>query len=174
LHVQLGDLATWVGSLLTVGVLFVAVWQLEMLRRDRESQQASQVSAWVSGGSLRAKSGAAGLDTVVEISFRNVSTQPIGRLLWEVKLKGKAGRGFISPLPPDGVTKTKTITFSELPVDIANSDPQLDIWFTDEAGHSWHRPHAGGLVKGVPPDGAWGLKMSVGLPSPKSPPMEAR
>jgi hypothetical protein len=164
-HLQYGNLAAWVGAVGTVGVLSIALRQLGILRRESEARQASLVSAWISGTKIWAAPKATGLSTEVEVSFRNVSTQPIGRLLFEIALGPERGRGAISPLPPDGMTKTASITFKELPQPVANARPRLDIWFTDESGHPWFRPHAGPLQKGTPPAGAWGIGLSVGLPT---------
>lgn len=164
MHIQLGDLATWVGSVGTVGVLAAAVWQLGKLRRDSESEQASHISAWVSGTKLSAPDGILGLKTIVEVSLRNVSPQPIGRLLFEVALGDKRGRGFVAPLPPDGMTMRTEIVFNDIPVEIANANAELDIWFTDEGGHQWHRPYAGQLKQEAPPIGPWGLNLKVRRP----------
>src|ERR1700691_66331 len=134
MDIQLGDVATWVGSAVTVGVLSVAVWQLGMLRRERESRQAASVSAWITDRQMRFPPKDRPNPTVsVEISFRNVSSQPIGRVLFQVTLGSEHRRMSIGPVPPDGSVTAETAIFRAIAIQDANSNPALDIWFTDEA-----------------------------------------
>lgn len=168
MQIQLGDLATWVGSAVTVGVLSVAVWQLEMLRRDRESQQAALVSAWVLSSPVGFPDPEQQNPTkTVEVSFRNMSTQPIGRVLYQVTCGTSRQRTSIGPLPPDGTIKTKPVVFRAISLDDANATNQLDIWFTDEAGHQWHRPHGGRLREAGPPHDWQELRLGIGRPQKK-------
>ena len=165
MHIQLGDIATWVGSAVTVGVLSVAVWQLGLLRKERESRQAASVSAWITNRQMTFPPKDRPDPTVrLEVSFRNVSTQPIGRVLFEVTLGSEHRRMSIGPVPPDGSVTAETAIFRAIALKDANSNPELDIWFTDEAGHSWHRPHAGSLRQGRPPHDWLELRLSVAEP----------
>jgi hypothetical protein len=162
MHIQLGDIATWVGSALTVGVLSVAVWQLGMLRKERESRQAASMSAWITDRQMKFPPKDRPNPTVsVEISFRNVSSQPIGRVLFQVTLGSEHRRMSLGPIPPDGSVAAETAIFRAIGIKDANSNPELDIWFTDEAGHCWHRPHAGSLRQGRPPHDWLELRRSV-------------
>jgi len=165
MHIQLGDIATWVGSAVTVGVLSVAVWQLGLLRKERESRQAASVSAWITNRQLNFPPKDRPNPTVrLEVSFRNVSSQPIGRVLFQVTLGSEHRRMSIGPVPPDGSVTAETAIFRAIAIKDANSDPELDVWFTDEAGHSWHRPHAGSLRQGRPPRDWLELRLSVAEP----------
>lgn len=165
MHIQLGDVATWVGSAVTVGVLSVAVWQLGMLRKERESRQAASVSAWITNRQINFPLKDRPNPTVrVEISFRNVSSQPIGRVLFQVTLGSEHRRMSVGPVPPDGSVTAETAIFRAIAIKDANSNPELDIWFTDEAGHSWHRPHAGSLRQGRPPRDWLELRLSIAEP----------
>jgi hypothetical protein len=168
-RIQLGDLATWVGAIITIGVLSVAVWQLEMLRRDRESQQAALVSAWVSASPVGFPDPTDPDPTkTVEVSFRNASTQPIGRVLFQVTSGTSRQRTSVGPLPPDGTIKTKKVVFSAIPLSDANSPNQLDIWFIDEAGHQWNRPHGGRLREAGAPHDWRELGLAIGRPQKKA------
>ncbi len=165
MHIQLGDVATWVGSAVTVGVLSVVVWQLGMLRKERESRQAASVSAWITDRQMTFPPKDRPNPTVsVEVSFRNVSSQPIGRVLFQVTLGSEHRRMSLGPVHPDGSVTAETAIFRAIAINDANSHPALDIWFTDEAGHSWHRPHAGGLRQGRPPRDWLELRLSVAEP----------
>jgi len=165
MHIQLGDVATWVESAVTVGVLSVAVWQLGMLRKEREARQAASVSAWITHRQMTFPPKDRPNPTVrVEISFRNVSSQPIGRVLFQVTLGTEHRRMSVGPVPPDGSVTAETAIFRAIAIKDANSNPELDIWFTDEAGHAWHRPHAGSLRQGRPPRDWLELRLSVADP----------
>ncbi|MGD0378928.1 MAG: hypothetical protein ABSC30_02980 [Acidimicrobiales bacterium] len=165
MHIQLGDVATWVGSAVTVGVLSVVVWQLGMLRKERESRQAASVSAWITDRQMSFPPKDRPNPTVrVEVSLRNVSSQPIGRVLFQVTLGSEHRRMSVGPVPPDGSVTAETAIFRSIAIKDANSSPELDIWFTDEAGHAWHRPHAGSLRQSRPPRDWLELRFSVAEP----------
>lgn len=148
---QLGDVATWVSSLITGGLFGVSLFQLGQLRRDREADQAKQVSAWISASKVGYNGDDEDPSVTVEVSLRNVSTQPIGRVLLEVTLGNQQSRRGIGPLTPDGTISTVSIPFPKIPLADAQAIPTLKIWFTDEAGHQWHRPRGGRLKQGTPP-----------------------
>lgn len=159
---QLGDLATWAGSVVTVGVLSVALWQLGILRKDREAEQAALVSAWISGTPTGCGPDDPNPTVTVALSFRNVSNQPISRILHQVTLGSQRHRGSTGPIPPDGSIRTKDVPFRSIPLEDAQMAPTLDIWFTDEAGHQWHRPHAGRLKESAPPRDWSELRIKIG------------
>ena len=162
-HVQLGDVATWVGGVGTAGALSAAVWQLNMLRHDRESEQASLVSAWASSPAIGFPDSPEDerATATVKISFRNGSTQPVGRVHYELKMGSETHRASVGPLAPDGLILTPTVKLSKISVADANSRPELNLWFTDEAGHRWHRPDGGRLRPGKLPGDWRELRMKV-------------
>lgn len=143
MHVSLGDLPTWLGGVGTVGALSVGVYQLREFRQDRERQQASQVSAWISAHRLSVPDDKFQLDLVV--SFRNSSSQPISRVHYQVVVGRDRRRLGIGPLPPDGVTLERKVPFTPETTEEANSDPALDIWFIDSSGRHWYRDPTGQL-----------------------------
>lgn len=164
-HFRLGDLASWVGSVITGVALIIAFWQLSLLRRDRDARQASLLSMWISGQSLKPNDARTGLDVDLEISFMNVSSQPLGRVLFEVRVGSQKQRGKVGPVPPDGAIHKKQIVLLNLSVDDANTPAEIDIWFTDEAGHRWRRDHTGRLREGVNPPGDWlEIRLKWGIP----------
>ncbi len=158
--VQWGDVGTWVGGIGTSGALLVAFVQLGRLLKDHEAEQAALVSAWISASKMTTTAGTSTPDAAVEITFRNVSTQPIGRILFEVRVGSDRRQEGFGPLPPDS-TITKEIHFGALASGVTLL-PELDIWFTDEAGRSWLRPHAGALHKrGTMPNGWQDSRLAV-------------
>jgi hypothetical protein len=162
---RLGDLGSWVGSVGTGVALIIAFWQIVILRRDRDARQASLISMWISGKSLKGNATETGLDASVEISFLNASTQPLGQVLYEVRLGSKKQWGRVGPVAPDNEVRKKTIAFSDMTVDDANAAAEMDIWFTDEAGHRWSRNQTGRLKEGVrPPSDFRTLGFKFGIP----------
>jgi len=162
---RLGDLGTWVGSVTTGGALVTAFWQMAILRRDRDARQASLLSMWISGKSLKGNVALTGLDATIELSFLNASTQPIGRVLYEVRLGSSRLRGSVGPVAPDGITQKKSIAFRDLSEVDANANAEIDLWFTDEAGHRWRRDHKGQLKGRVRPPSDWiEMRLSFGIP----------
>lgn len=65
---RLGDLATWVGSVITGGALVIAFRQMAILQRDRDSRQAALLSMWISGKTLKGNAALTGLDATIELS----------------------------------------------------------------------------------------------------------
>jgi hypothetical protein len=136
-----------------------------MLRRDRESQQAALVSAWVSSAPVGFPDPADPDPTkTVEVSFRNASTQPIGRVHFQVISGTSRQRTSIGPIPPDGTVVAKKVIFRSISLEDANADNHLDIWFTDEAGHPWHRPAGGRLKETSLPHDWRELRLGIGKP----------
>jgi hypothetical protein len=117
IHIQLGNLATWVGGGLTVGALSLALWQLGMLRKDREARQAALVSVWISGSSVHFFEEDVNPSVTVELSFRNASTQPILKVFCKITLGSKYGWSGAEPLPPDGSIQTKSLTFRSISIE---------------------------------------------------------
>lgn len=152
---RLGDLASWVGSVITGGALVVAFRQLAILRRDRDSRQAALLSMWIPGKTLKGNAGLTALDATIELSFLNGSTQPIGRVLYEVRLGASKLRGSVGPVAPDGVVESRKLAFKDLSVEDANARAEIDLWFTDEAGRRWMRDHRGRLKERVKPPSDW-------------------
>lgn len=152
---RLGDLGTWVGSVITGAALFIAFWQMAILRRDRDSRQAALISMWISNKTLRTNSTQTGLNVTIECSYLNASTQPVGLVRCEVRLGSQKIRGIVGPVAPDGVVQKKLMSIVDMSVDDANAKAELDIWFTDEAGHRWRRNHEGRLKEGVKLPSDW-------------------
>ena len=121
------------------------------------------MSAWITGTNLDFSDNAAdeeAFNVLVEVSVRNVSNQPIGGLNLEVTLApSRRARQSVGPISPDGVIMSFPVLFEKVPrgeletemPGILNVNPTLNVWFVDEAGHSWHRPHGGKLKQASPP-----------------------
>lgn len=120
---------------------------------------------WISGKTLKGNVALTGLDATIELSFLNASTQPIGRVLYEVRLGSSKLRGHVGPVAPDGTTRKQSITFKDLSEVDANANAQIDLWFTDEAGRHWRRDHKGQLRGRVGPPSDWiEMRLSFGIP----------
>jgi hypothetical protein len=151
-----------VSSLITVGLFGVALYQFGALRRDREAEQAKLVSAWISATPVGYKGNNENPTMTVEVSLRNVSTQPIGRVHLEVNLGAQRRQQDVGPVAPDGSIRKVSVPFVAIPLSDAQKVPTLDIWFTDEAGHQWHRPHGGQLKQGALPKDWNALRLTIG------------
>lgn len=119
-----GDLATWIGSLGTIGAFIVAFWQIrrervERHRRDRRErwerlrEHADHVTAWVADG---------------HVTIANSSRHPV----FDVCIRWHDGQQRVFDFVAPGTTHDR--------VDAAVASgavPYLD--FTDPRGHRWQR-----------------------------------
>ncbi|MEZ0341768.1 hypothetical protein ACAG25_17515 [Mycobacterium sp. pV006] len=122
LEIELGDWATWVGSIGTIGAFIVAFWQIRRERVERQKREhrewwerrrahADRVSAWATTGQVR---------------IRNASGHPIH----DVVVICANGSEHVVDLVPPG--------------DHDRSEPGLapgpvTVEFTDQRGERWRR-----------------------------------
>src|SRR5699024_3643099 len=119
-----GDLATWIGSLGTIGAFIVAFWQIrrervERHRRDRRErwerlrEHADHVTAWVADG---------------HVTIANGSRHPVHDVCITLQDGKQRSLRFVAP----GSTRE--------PIEAAiASGPVPYLRFTDPRGHRWQR-----------------------------------
>lgn len=153
-HLQLGDLATWLAAVGTVGTLGLSVMvlrkqraELRQLHLDKLAEQARLISAWP-------------LDIVrtneplrkaeLMFGYRNSSSEPayaaeVGtrdrsaktELIWE----------HLGTLAP-GAEGQAAIELTLIPeYNITAEDVGVVMTFRDAAGHIWYRDEVGALIK---------------------------
>jgi len=147
--VDWGDIATWLGSVGTVGTLIFTLRQLYNDRNERKSNelkfQAKEISAWIDNSNK----------DITIVRFNNLSNTPVYSVVLTIVCIKGAGQ------PIDGTEagenyKYRSI-FSVLPPGkfkhIMNSPGRgmfmeygIEIAFTDSSGNSWIRKSNGELI----------------------------
>lgn len=160
MSIQLGDLATWLASVGTIGAVWLALWQVLNEKKERVNReirsQAERISAWYAG----TKEGAH-LATATRIELLNSSNEPVYEVVVGlVFIQGAAPRsgeewqcmgntsimgGFgkvLGALPPGQ-------WIVRVPGGWANmfARPGAEIAFTDRSGLHWVRRATGKLER---------------------------
>lgn len=180
---DLGDVATWVGAVGTVGALFAALRQIKTERearhkadRERDAQlhraQAERVSAWVSSGAIPPDGG----DWLVVL---NRSDEPVYRaVVLLVLLQGsgpRRGEDYVGEHPPfDCFQAIGVLPPGRWRVRVTTGwrgmmrQPGAEIAFTDRSGNHWVR-RATGLLEELQAESFthYNIPLPIGLGPPE-------
>ncbi len=157
MHLQLGDLATWVSSIVVVGTLVVALYQIrtERVRRHEDEQRAFQMSRRKQAERISAWPAQSPDDTHTQLTLLNRSDEPVYEVVIMLVMIQGAGprRG------EDVVDSSYRETLSTLPPGRWRAElragkarwagmsrrPGVEIAFTDRSGVHWIRRSTGAL-----------------------------
>jgi hypothetical protein len=148
-----GSLSSWVGTLITSTSALVAVFSYRRSVRDKEREQASRISAWITPEiSTRLIKEAPGVYTQVfllTVHVANQSEDPV----YDVRVSGKwIGQPLTTDELPGSLAGTASVEFDRrhydlsrssadatFPTTFAASVEQPSIAFTDTLGRRWTR-----------------------------------
>ena len=155
LHIQLGDVAVWVGSSATSLALYLTYMLLRAtrqeqrnLRSEQHQAQARKVSAWCEKVEPTLTDG---LDRVT-VRLQNASDEPIysvraavGADWWSKPIKHEElDVSYVVP-PQYSGPHTKDMKVSRMADGDPEHSPPVEIIFSDVGGNFWHRDRYGRL-----------------------------
>lgn len=155
-HLDFGDVPTWLAAVGTLGTLAAALWQIRIERRSREKleeqKQAIQIATWINRGTS---------SQLTEVTIRNASGSPIYDVVVTVVIASGAGPRTgeeVAELPGQKVSGAPSMRrassmvppgkfMMELPAAWGgmNRKPGIEIAFTDFQGKHWVRRYNGQL-----------------------------
>lgn len=148
-HFQLGDIATWIGSIGTTGAFGVSLYLLGQTIKDRRATQAKQVACWQDGPIVPAEipfSPEVDYSAIIKYTVRNSSQEPV----YDVRLAAPCDLlgTFVKDCGVIGPLDEKEVRFW-LPAGQANKLYRADysprLTFVDTAGKQWYRDGNGKL-----------------------------